>query len=329
MLLGVLWLIRYIGKRAMTGALCVVVVLMLNFLLIHTAPGDPITFLAGTDNPSQELIDIMRVKYGLDKPIYVQFWTYIETLLKGDLGYSIIYGQPVAKLIGERLGSTLLITLTSSVLALVLGVGLSLLAVRKPGSVVDNLLSFVAYVLYSMPGFWLGLMLILIFATGLGLLPTSGMVDPRLNYTGIMHLFDVVKHMILPVGTLTLVGIPAYFRITKTSLMQVMKDDYITLFRATGMDESRIFRVYALRNAILPTLTTFGIRLAYVIAGSTTVEIVFAWPGIGRLVMSAINTRDYPLLMGVYLIMSVSVAVWMILIDLLYAVVDPRIRYTT
>lgn len=318
---------RYIGRRALTGVLTVIVVLVLNFILIHSAPGDPVTILAGLDNPSQELIDITKAKYGLDKPIHLQLWAYLKTLLSGDLGYSMIQARPVAALIMERLGPTLLLTLTSAFLALVIGTTFGLLAVRKPNSILDNCLSFIAYVLYSMPGFWLGLMLIMLFATWMGLLPTSGMVDARANYTGLLGILDVMKHMVLPVGTLTLVGIPAYFRITKSSMTQVMKDDYHTLFRAAGMDEQKLFRKYSFRNAILPTITTFGIRLAYVITGSATVEIVFAWPGMGRLVMSAINSRDYPVLMGVYLIMSVSVAVWMILIDVLYAVADPRIRY--
>lgn len=318
---------RYLGKRVLTGMLTVAVVLVLNFFLIHAAPGDPVTILAGLDNPSQELIDATKAKYGLDKPIYTQLMTYIRTLLKGDLGYSMIYARPVGQLIKERLGNTLLLTLTSAVLAFVIGTSLGLAAARKPGSVLDNVLSFIAYILYSMPGFWLGLMLILVFATALGLLPTSGMVDPRATYVGVARILDVLKHMILPVGTLTLVGIPTYFRITKASLAQVMKDDYNTLFRAAGMDEGRIFKKYCLRNAILPTITTFGMRLAYVISGAATVEIVFAWPGMGRLVMSAINTRDYPVLMGVYLVTSISVAVWMILIDICYAIADPRIRY--
>jgi len=319
---------RYLTKRMFTGAITVVVVLVLNFFLIHLAPGDPVTILAGIDNPSQELIDITKAKYGLDKPIYVQLLTYIGTLLKGDLGYSIIYAQSVGQLIVQRLGNTLILTLTSALLALIIGTSLGLIASRRPGGTVDNLLSSIAYVLYSMPGFWLGLMLILMFSSGLRLLPTSGMVDSRASYTGIMYVIDVLKHMVLPVGTLTLVGIPTYFRITKTSLAQVMKDDYNTLFAAAGMDEKKVFKKYCLRNAILPIITTFGMRLAYVIAGSATVEIVFAWPGMGRLVMSAINTRDYPVLMGVYLITSVSVAVWMVLIDLLYAIADPRIRYS-
>jgi len=308
--------------------LTVIVVLVLNFFLIHLAPGDPITILAGMDNPSQELIDITKAKYGLDKPIYVQLWTYIKTLLKGDLGHSIIQARPVSQLIMERLGNTLLLTLTSAVLALVIGTALGIAASRKPGSALDNVLSLIAYVLYSMPGFWLGLMLILLFSSTLRLFPTSGMVDARASYTGIAYVLDVLKHMVLPVGTLTLIGIPGYFRITKASLAQVLKDDYNTLFLAAGMDEKKIFRKYCFRNAILPTITTFGMRLAYVIAGSVTVEIVFAWPGMGRLVMSAINTRDYPLLMGVYLVTSVSVAVWMILVDIFYAIADPRIRYS-
>ena len=319
---------RYLCRRVFTGALTVVVVLVLNFFIIHMAPGDPVTILAGMDNPSMELIEITKAKYGLDQPIHVQLLTYIRTLLRGDLGYSIFYAQPVGKLIMERLGNTLLLTLTSAILALVIGTGLGLIAARRPRSAADNAISLVSYTFHSMPGFWLGLMLILIFASGLRLVPTSGMVDSRASHEGIVYVLDVLRHMILPVATLTLIAVPTYFRITTASLTQVMKDDYITLFTATGMDEKKIFRKYCLRNAILPTITTFGMRLAYVLAGSATVEIVFAWPGLGRLVMSAISTRDYPIIMGIYLIISVSVALWTIMVDILYAIADPRIQYS-
>lgn len=318
---------RYILRRVITGIITVLVVLVLNFFLIHLAPGDPITILAGTDNPSQELIDLTKEKYGLDKPVHVQLGVYLKTLLKGDLGYSIIYGLPVSELIRDRIGSTLLLTFTSAILAAIIGTGLGLAGARKEGSFFDSSFSVLAYLLYSMPTFWLGLMLMLVFATGLHLLPTSGMTDPRAGYEGIKYVLDVLRHMMLPVATLTLVGIPTYFRITKASITQVLKDDYITLFRATGMDEKRIFQKYCFRNAILPTITTFGLHMAYVITGATTTEIVFSWPGMGRLVMSAINTRDYPVLMGTYLVMSISVAVCMILVDIVYAVADPRIRY--
>lgn len=319
---------RYITKRVLTGILTVVVVLVLNFTIIHLAPGDPMRILSGLDNPSPEVVETLRAKYGLDKPFHQQLLSYFGSILRGDLGNSIIYDKPVWSLVSERLGPTLLLTFTSAILAFVTGSLLGTYSATHQGSRSDLALSFITYVLYSMPSFWLGLMLILIFASNLRLLPTSGMVNLRVSATGIMHYLDVALHLILPASTLSLVQIPSYYRITRASVMQVMKEDFVTTFRATGMPENKIFRKYALKNAILPTITVFGLHLAYIITGAALVEIVFAWPGMGRLMLGAIYRRDYPLLMGIYLMMSLSVAVTMVVVDILYAVLDPRIRYT-
>ena len=317
---------KYLLKRLLTGLLTVIAVFVINFTLVKIAPGDPITILAGNDNPSPEQIAEIKAQYGLDKSIPQQMAIYGGNLLKGNMGYSYIYGRPVFDIIIEKLWPTLLLSLTGAVFALIIGTLFGLIASQYPDSLLDTVLSYISYVLYSMPAFWLGLIMILVFASYLGILPTSGMIDVRANYTGFAYGLDVAKHLILPAGTLALIGIPTYFRITKASMSQVTRDDYAQLFRATGMDEKRIYRKYLFRNAVLPTITTFGIRLAYVIGGSAALEIVFAWPGMGRLVLSSIQSRDYPVLMGVYIIISVSVALWMILVDCLYAVADPRIR---
>ena len=218
-------------------------------------------------------------------------------------------------------------TLSAVVLAFVLGTSLGLVAGQRTGGIADRTFSTGAYICNSMPSFWLGMMLILVFASKLGWLPTQGMYDMRLGATGFARVVDVARHMVLPVATLTLIQIPAYFRITKSSVCQVLTDDYITTFRITGMSEGKIFRKYVLKNAILPVVTVFGINLAYVVSGSTLVETVFSWPGIGIMMFNAISNRDYNVLMGVYIILAVSVAAVMILVDLVYAKLDPRIHY--
>jgi len=185
----------------------------------------------------------------------------------------------------------------------------------------------VSYLFDSTPGFWLGLMLILIFASTLKILPTAGMVDLRAQNEGFAKVLDILKHLVLPLTTVTLIQIPYFFRIARASVIQTMSEDYITTFRAAGMKESKIFKRYIFKNSMLPTITVFGINLAYVISGVAIIEIVFAWPGMGRLMMTAISKRDYPLLMGIYLVLSVSIAVCMIVVDVIYAVIDPRIRY--
>jgi peptide/nickel transport system permease protein len=300
---------------------------VINFALIHLAPGDPTKVLAGSGHPSPEMEAALTVKYGLDQPLYVQFFSYVKNLLQGDLGTSYVYNQPITKLIADRFGPSSLLALTSAILAAVLGTLLGLVTVSRRGSLLDRISNIISYFFYSMPSFWLGMMAILIFSTALKILPTSGMVSLRASYTGMAHVLDVMKHMVLPVGTLTLIQIPVYLRIFRTSVDQTMTEDFITTFRAVGMDEKKIFRRYVFKNSILPTITVFGINLAYTVMGSALIEVVFAWPGIGRMMLDAIGKRDYPLLMGIYLVLSISVALVTMVTDLVYAAVDPRIRY--
>lgn len=318
---------RYLGKRAMTGILTILFSFCFTFFLIRFAPGDPIKIMAGTDNPNPELIQNLTEKYGLDKPLPVQFVNYIKNAVKGDLGYSYRSNEPVTKLIGEKVFPTVLLTLTGALLAVVIGTLLGVYAARNVGSVFDNIMCSLSYVIDATPGFWLGLMLILIFASTFKILPTAGMVDLRADHKGAALVFDVIKHIILPVATLSVIQIPLYFRIARSSVLQTMSEDFIVTLRATGMKEGRIFNKYVLRNAIIPTITMFSLSLAFMITGVTLIEIVFAWPGMGRLMMDAIMKRDYPLLTGLYLIISISVSVVMILTDIVYAIVDPRIRF--
>lgn len=318
---------KYVLKRILTGLMAVIIVFTLNFFIIRLAPGDPIKIIAGRDNPSQEMIDALYKKYGLDQPLYVQLIAYLNNVLQGDLEDSILYGEPVTKLIGEAMGPSLLLALTGSILALIIGTFLGLYAARHEHSFIDVFFSGISYVLNSMPSFWLGIMLIMIFATKLGLFPTSGMTDMRQNLTGLSYVLDVLRHLFLPALTLVLIQIPIYFKIAKSSVTQVLAEDFITTFRAAGMSEKKIFNKYVFKNSILPIITVFGINLAYIVTGSALVETVFGWPGMGRMMMDSIMRRDYPLLMGIYLILSVSIAVMMVITDLVYAYVDPRIRY--
>ncbi|SHK06020.1 ABC transporter permease [Paramaledivibacter caminithermalis] len=311
---------KYVIKRILTGLLTILIVFAINFIIIRLAPGDPIKTLMGKENDDPVLRAALEEKYGLDKPLTVQFALYLKTALGGDLGTSIIYNRPVTEMIAEKIGATLLLVLTAAVLALIIGTSMGIQAARREGSFIDVIFSGLSYVLNSMPSFWLGLMLIIIFASKLSMLPSCGMTNTRASYTGMNYVLDVLVHMILPVGTLLLIQIPIYFRIAKSSVLQVSNEDFIITLRATGMGERKIFNKYIFRNAILPTITIFGISLAYLITGVALIEIVFAWPGTGRLVLTAINQRDYPTLMGIYLIMSISVAVVMVLVDIVYAI---------
>jgi peptide/nickel transport system permease protein len=302
-------------------------VFVINFSIIKAAPGDPIRTLMGKETDDPQLRVALEEKWGLDKSLPEQFWSQFSNALKGDLGTSIIYNRPVGDMIGERIGATVLLGLISALLALVLGTALGILCARREGSLLDGVSSTISYALDAMPSFWLGLMLIIIFASKLKILPTQGMVNAREAYTGFAYVLDVAKHLVLPCLTLVLITMPGYFRIAKSSIAQVTSEDFITMFRATGMSERKIFNKYIFRNAILPTVTLFGITMAFLITGVTLIEIVFSWPGTGRLTLTAINQRDYPALMGIYLVMSISIAVMMVLVDIAYAILDPRIRY--
>ncbi|GFN34989.1 ABC transporter permease [Tepidimicrobium xylanilyticum] len=318
---------KYLGKRLLTGLLTIIVAFVINFIIINLAPGDPIKTLMGKESDDPVLRAALEEKYGLNKPLHMQFFSYLKTAMTGDLGTSIIYNRPVTDMIVEKLPATILLVLTSAILSLVIGTAMGIMAGRMEGTFIDVLFSGFSYILNAMPSFWLGLMLIIIFSSMLNILPTYGMTDPRASYTGIAYVLDVIKHMILPVTTLVLIEIPIYYRIAKSSILQVTNEDFILTLRATGMDEKKIFRKYIFRNAILPTVTIFGISLAYLITGVSLIETVFAWPGTGRLVLTAITQRDYPTLMGMYLIMSISIALMMIVVDIVYAILDPRIRY--
>ncbi len=318
---------RYIFKRVLSGMLTVLIVFTLNFVLIKSAPGDPIKTLMGKETDDPVLRTALEEKWGLNKSLPEQYFSYLENAVKGDLGTSIIYNRSVNDMINERLFATALLGVISAVLALIIGTVLGIFCARRERSVLDYVFSTTTYALDAMPSFWLGLMLIILLATRLNLLPSQGMTNARASYTGWNYVMDVLLHLVLPCLTLTLITMPSYFRIAKASILQVTSEDFITTLRATGMSEKKIFNKYIFRNAILSTVTLFGITVAFLITGVTLIEIVFSWPGMGRLTMTAITQRDYSTLFGVYLVMSISVAVVMVLVDIAYAFLDPRIRY--
>jgi peptide/nickel transport system permease protein len=317
---------RYLLRQLASIVPTILLSIVATFFLLHAAPGDPARVLAGRDNATEEQIQAIRALYGLDQPLPVQFWRYMKELVQGNLGDSIAYKQPVLDVIMSRLPATLMLTVTAAIIAVVIGTLLGAVAAQKSGETTDNVLSFGNYVLFAVPAFWLGLVLIVIFSSQLGWLPTSGMRTVRADYTGWRDALDVAEHMVLPVATLALVQIPVYFRITRASVVQQQREDYVTTFRAAAMPERKIFRRYALRNGLLPTVTVFGLSLGFLFTGAALIEIVFAWPGIGRLTLDAVLRRDYPLLLGIYLILAITVSLAVLVTDIVYALLDPRIR---
>lgn len=300
------------------------VVIVLNFLLIHLAPGDISILLAG-ETPDPAYLLLVREKYGLDEPFLTQLWRYLVQVASGDLGLSFRTREPVLTEILERVPATLLLVGTSLGLSVVLGTLIGTLIARQPGSLVDTAVSTFAVMLFSIPVFWFGLMLILLFAVQVPVLPAMGMVSVGGPREGLGRMLDIGMHMVLPVLALMTVSLGQYIRLARTSVAEVMGESYITTARAIGFSQTRILTHYALRNALLPVVTVLGLQLGLVLTGAVLTETVFAWPGLGRLIYDAILARDTPVIMGAFIVMSLTVAAASLLTDILYAAIDPRV----
>lgn len=318
---------RFILSRFLQAIPMILGVVVVNFTLIHLAPGDPITALVGDFPAPPEYIAQMKARYGLDDPIYVQLYEYITNVAQGDLGHSFAKRQAVTEVLMSRMWNTLLITFTALVFSSIIGVILGVIAARRPYSGTDNAISTVGLIGYSMPVFWAGQLLILVFAVKVGILPAQGMRDPRsLDPEGFKGIVDVAKHMILPAIALSLNTIAIGTRITRASMLEVMDREFITTARAKGVPEGTVRVKHALRNALIPVVTVIGYQAGFLFAGSALVETVFGWPGIGRLLFESVLLRDYPVLMGVFLLTSTTVLIMNLLTDIAYGYLDPRIR---
>jgi peptide/nickel transport system permease protein len=318
---------RYVARRLLEIIPVILAIVVFNFVLIHIAPGDPAQMMAG-EMANQEYIQEVRKTYGLDKPIYVQLALYLSNILRGDLGYSIPRGQPVLYLILEKIPATLFLVVSAQVFSVIFGTMMGVLSARNYGSRKDALICLASLVLYSMPVFWFGLILILVFGVGLHIFPIFGMSTAEQNLTGLAHLGDVAWHAFLPVMTLSLAGLtPMFLRLARSSILEVMKEDFITTARAKGLTENVVFFKHALRNALLPTVTQAGLVLGFVFSGAVMTETVFAWPGLGRFMLDTAFQRDYPLMMGMFLFISVTVVAASLVTDIVYSVLDPRVVY--
>ena len=320
-------LATYILRRILQLVPVAFAIIVINFFLVHLAPGDPAQVIAG-EFASQEYIDSLRDLYGLDQPLYVQLEKYIAATVRGDLGQSFSYQQPVLGIILSRVPATLLLILVSQILGLVIGTALGTISARFYPSRVDSAFSFVSLAGYSMPVFWLGLMFIYFFAVRLHWLPTSGMRDVTSTSEGFASAGDVARHLVLPVLALLVSWtIPTYLRIARASIIEVSHEDFITTARCKGLDEKTVFFKHALRNALLPTVTMAGMYLGLALTGAVLTETVFGWPGVGRLMYEAIFSRDYPLLMGIFVVSAVAVLVVSLITDIINAFLDPRVAY--
>ena len=321
------WLFPLLQRLAWAAGL-LVAVLAINFTLIHAAPGDPATVIAGEmGGADQEAMATIRKAYGLDRPLPEQFLTYIGKSVRGDLGLSYTFNRPVLELILGRIGPTILLVLTALVSAIVLGTLLGVFASRRPDSLASGAVTILSLVGYSMPVFWTGILLVLLFGKVWPILPIAGMRDVRqFGITGWPVVWDVLQHLVLPALTLAIIYLAQYSRLARTSMLEVLGSDYIRTARAKGLSEWVVTFKHALRNALMPVVTIAGLQFGNLISGAVLVETVFSWPGLGTLALEAILGRDYPTLLGVLTFSSLLVILANLLTDLSYRWIDPRLR---
>jgi peptide/nickel transport system permease protein len=293
-------------------------------------PGSPErVILRGMPNVTQERLEAARERWGLSKPVFPdQFVAYLGATASGDLGFSFVArGQTVGDVLAQRIWPTVILFGLGEVVAIILGLGLGAYSGWRRGGPVDYLGNGVSLILYSTPYFLLGMILLLVFGAGLRWFPTFGMLTSGATYPGLLErVIDFLAHLALPLATVSLGLVGQYAIVMRSSIIETMSDDYVTTARGMGLRDGRILRHHALPNAMLPTVTLIAINLGYVVAGAITVEIVFNWPGLGTLTVEALTARDYPVLQGVFLLLSVSVVLANLAADLIYGMLDPRVR---
>ncbi len=319
--------LRYLVRKVSQAIVTIVAIVLLMFVLFRMMPGSPERAIK---NPhlTPQVVAEARARWGLDKPLIPdQLVAYIESTLSGDLGYSIKYrGQPVTDVVMGAIGPTLLLVGLGEIIAMVFGLWLGALSGWKRGGLVDRVGNGASLILYSMPYFVIGMPLIIIFAAGLGWFPTSGMTTPGGDPDAWSALLDLGRHLVLPLTAVSLGLVGAYSILMRASIIETRAEDYITTARAKGLADSRVLRSHAFPNALLPMVTLIAINFGYVIAGAITAEIVFNWPGLGTLTVEALDARDYPLLQGIFVLIAVSVVLANFLADLVYGLLDPRVR---
>jgi peptide/nickel transport system permease protein len=317
------FLVRKVAQLAIT----LFAVIAFNFLLFRILPGDPVRLYARSGHLTPEAAAQLRAFFGLDKPVWQQFFIYLKDLAHGDLGFSLTYHRPVVDILGQRMANTLLLLGAATVLVVALGVALGVMAAARRGKKIDSATVMGSLVLWSMPTFWTGLLLLFAFAVWFKVLPTTGISEPGAVYaTPLAKVADIARHLVLPTITLALVDIGQFVLITRSSLVDVLTEDFITTARAKGVPRRRIVWHHGMRNAMLPVVTASALYIGLVVGGAIQVETVFSWPGMGELTYDAVLRRDYPVLEACFLVFAATVILANFLSDLLYRRLDPRVR---
>lgn len=318
---------RFLARRLMQSLVVLAGLSVLMFTLLVYTPGDPVELLASSQ-PDIQPEDIARLRryYGLDDPAYVRYFKWLRTLASGDLGYSRTYSQPVTHLIRQRLGNTLQLLTAAFVIAFTIGVSVGIYSALHQYSATDYLATLVSFVGLAMPTFWQGIIFILLFAVWLPLFPAGGMITPGVA-SGTPMVVDRLWHLVLPTLVLASAGMASWVRYSRSSMLEVIRQDYVRTARAKGLQENTVTRKHALRNALIPIITLFALSVPAVLDGAVVTETIFSWPGMGLLLFQAVLGHDHAVAMAVLLFLALATILANLLADVGYALVDPRIRY--
>lgn len=321
---GLLNTFRYFSARVAGALVSLVAVIVTSFFLFRIIPGDPVNKMTHGRPVSAEQKEQLREDFGLNDPLIQQFVDYLWGVVRLDFGESFQFSRPVTDLIGERIWPTLLLVGTAVLISALIGLTLGINGAWNYGSTSDRLNTGLALTLWSVPSFWLGLILIVVFSSTAGWFPTSGMQSAGVSGWEVVP--DVAHHMVLPVATLVAVIYAQYLMIMRSSLLDEMGSDYIVTARAKGLRDALVRRKHAVPNALLPTVTLIFVNLGFIVFGSVLVETIFSWPGLGQLFYSGLEVPDLPLVQGLFIFFSAAVILMNLLADLLYPVIDPRVR---
>jgi len=320
---------QYVGRKLGYLVLTLAAVLATNFTLFHLMPGDPVTHIARGQHLDAEAVARLRSFYGLDLPLPSQFITYVAHLFRGDLGWSYTYQTSVGPIVAKALGNTLILVTISTLLVIVLGVGIGVFAASRRGTRTDGGLVIGSLVFWSLPTFWVGMLLIFVFAVSLGWLPIAGMFTADAVYpTAFTKIADLARHLILPTVAMVLVDIAQFVLISRSSLLAVLSEDYMTTARAKGLSPRRVLWRHGVRNALLPVVTATSLYASATVGGTIQVETVFSWPGMGQLIYLSVIRRDYPVMEACFLVFAIVVVLANFASDVLYRLLDPRVRLT-
>jgi peptide/nickel transport system permease protein len=320
-------LFSVLRRTALQAVPTVIGIVILNFFLLQLAPGDAADVMAGeSGSATEETMVMLRQRFGLDLPLLDQLYAYLGNLAQGSLGFSPRYNMPVATLIGQRLPGTLLLMGLALSIALLLGIALGCIMALNAGRWPDRLISVASLIFYSVPGFWIGLMFIILFSVTLGWLPSGGAETIGAGLTGTAAILDRLRHMVLPATSLALFYVAIYARLTRAAVLEVASQDFVRTAAAKGLSPITVAVRHILRNALLPVTTLAGMHFGGILGGAVVVETVYSWPGLGRLAFEAVMRRDFTVLLGVLLLSSLLVIFINMVVDLLQAWLDPRIE---